>query len=476
VGNVYVADSANSTIREITPGGVVSTLAGLAGSQDTSVDATGSAARFYFPSGVAVDSAGNVYVADTGNSTIRNIIPGGVVGTLAGLAGGGGSADGTGSVARFGVPQSIAVDSSGNCYVADTGNNTIRKITPGGVVSTLAGQVGITGSTDGTGTNALFSYPTGVAVDSAGNVYVADFRNDTIRKIMAGGVVSTLAGKAGTSGYTNLTGTNAQFNRPVGVAVDSAGNVYVADGGNNLIRKITPGGVVSTLAGRWPYAGNTDGVAANATFYYPIGVAVDPSGNVYVADSLNNTIRKITPGGVVSTLAGGGSGGDGADGTGTNAVFSYSSGVAVDSAGNVYVADEADSTIRKVTPGGVVTTLAGLARSSGNTDGAGSAALFYGPYGVAVDSSGNVYVADTSNNTIRKGWVTPLLLSIGPDGSGGFSIQFQGTGNLNYQLLRAQAVNRPWTTNAVQTAPGTGLVEFDDTSPPPGQAFYRIVQ
>ena len=172
-GNVYVADSGNYTIRKITPAGVVSTLAGLAGSSG-SADGTGSAARFYYPTGVAVDGSGNVYVADTGNYTIRKITPAGVVSTLAGLAGSTGSADGTGSAARFYYPYGVAVDGSGNVYVADTGNYTIRKITPAGVVSTLAGTAGSSGSADGTGSAARFNYPTGVAVDGSGNVYVAD--------------------------------------------------------------------------------------------------------------------------------------------------------------------------------------------------------------------------------------------------------------------------------------------------------------
>ena len=152
---------------------MVTTLAGLAGSSG-SANGTGSAARFYYPFGVAVDSAGNVYVADTGNNTIRKVTPAGVVTTLAGLAGSSGSADGTGSAARFNYPSGVAVDSAGNVYVADTGNNTIRKVTPAGVVTTLAGLAGSPGSADGTGSAARFYYPHGVAVDSAGNVYVAD--------------------------------------------------------------------------------------------------------------------------------------------------------------------------------------------------------------------------------------------------------------------------------------------------------------
>ena len=224
-------------------------------------------------------------------------------------------------------------------YVADQENHRIRKITTSGVVSTLAGST--YGYADGTGTSAKFNYPFGVAVDGAGNVYVADQGNHRIRKITTSGVVSTLAGS--TYGYTDGTGTSAQFKYPIGVAVDGAGNVYVADQSNHRIRKITTSGVVSTLAGSTQ--GYTDGTGTSAQFSYPRGVAVDGAGNVYVADRYNHRIRKITASGVVSTLAGSSQGYT--DGTGTSAKFDYPSGVAVDGAGNVYVADSQTTAFEK---------------------------------------------------------------------------------------------------------------------------------
>ncbi len=400
-GNVLVADSGNHTIRKVTASGVVTTLAGFVGGWGDR-DGTGSGARFSFPRGVAVDGSGNVFVADTGNETIRKVTPAGVVTTLAGLATSVGSADGTGSGARFTSPSGVAVDGSGNVYVADAGNDTVRKVTPAGAVTTVAGLAETDGSTDGTGSEARFHYPSGVASDGSGNVYVADAGNHTIRKVTSSGVVTTLAGLASTYGSEDGPGSEARFYRPKGVAVDGSGNVYVTDSENHTIRKVTPSGVVSTLAGQAGTYGSVDGTGSEARFHQPGGVAVDGSGNVVVADSLNHTIRKVTPAGVVTTLAGLAQSRGSADGTGSGARFSGPGGLSVDPSGNVYVADVGNHTIRKVTPAGVVTTLAGLAGSYGNEDGTASAARFFYPSGVAADGSGNLYVADRGNHTIRK--------------------------------------------------------------------------
>ncbi|AOZ02058.1 hypothetical protein BKK81_22265 [Cupriavidus sp. USMAHM13] len=318
------------------------------------------------------------------------------VSTLAGSTTAG-AADGSGTAASFKSPYGVALDTSGNLYVTDSGNSEIRMITPAGVVTTLAGST-TSGSTDGTGAAASFSGPNGIAVDAGGNVYVADANNNKIRKIAPGGVVTTLAG-SGTAGFANGTGAAASFRNPHGVAVDAGGNVYVADSGNNQIRKITPLGVVTTLAGS-STAGSADGTGASASFSNPLGVAVDASGNVYVADTGNSRIRSITPiGGVVTTLAGSSTFGF-VDGTGTAAVFQFPYALALDARGNVYVADTDNSAIRKVTAAGVVTTLAGSGKT-GSANGYGKAASFWGATGIAVDASGTIYVADMNNNQIR---------------------------------------------------------------------------
>jgi sugar lactone lactonase YvrE len=406
-GNTYVVDADSDTVRRITAAGAVSTFAGTPG-QPGSADGMGAAARFRSPRGIAVDGAGNVYVSDTGNDTIREITPAGSVTTLAGTAGIAGMADGTGAAAQFSGPQGIATDSSGNIYVADSFNNRIREIAPGSVVTTLAGQTAC-GSTDGVVSTAQFCRPFGLATDGTANVYVADSGNDTIRRISAG-QVTTVAGTPGLVGSADGTGGSATFSLPSGLAVDASGNIYVADTGNATVRAITTGGGVTTLAGTASVLGYADGTGPAAQFRGGQGPAVDSHGNVYLADNSNLTIRKITPQGVVSTFAGAAPELGNADGTGHAARFYGPNGLATDSSGNVFIADTFNCEIRKMTPTGTVTTLAGSPNQCaypqfGNADGTGAAAQFAWPNGVAVDSSGNVYVADTQNETIRK--ITP---------------------------------------------------------------------
>jgi len=421
--NIYVADTDGHVIRKVTPVGtnwVVTTLAGSAGNPG-SADGAGNTARFVNPYGVVADSAGNLYVTDTGSDTIRKMTMVGTnwaVTTLAGRGGNYGSTEGAGNVALFKGSVAVTVDSAGNTYVADQINQTIRKVTAAGEVTTLAGLAGYGGSANGTNSAARFWGPSGVVPDSAGNLYVADRDNSTIRKMTLVGtnwVVTTLAGLAGSFGTQDGTGNGARFSAPQAVAVDSAGNIYVADTGNSIIRRVTPTGSVTTRAGLGENPGSTDGTGFASRFNYPTGVAVDSATNIYVADTWNHTIRKVTPARVVTTLAGQAGSSGRADGIGNAARFNYPSSIAVDLTGNLYVADAYNNTIRKLRPDGtnwVVTTLGGMAGFYGTADGAGSTARFSNPAGVAVDSAGNLYVADFYFSTIRKGYPPPKLLNL----------------------------------------------------------------
>lgn len=366
------------------------TLAGYSGFGF--VDGISNAAHFDGPEGTAVDNAGNVYVADTGNDIIRKITPGGVVTTLAGMPDAAGTNDGIGSAARFHGPFAVAVDTNGNVFVADTFSSTIREVTQSGVVTTVAGLGGVSGTNDGTSSAARFYFPQGVAVDDADNVYVADTDSDTIRKITSSGGVSTIAGFPGAYGNVNLPGAAARFYEPRGLVLDAAGNMYIADQYNESIREITVAGTVSTIAGSAGNIGTNDGVGTQAMFFNPSGITMDHFGNLYVADADNNTIRQLSLQGtswLVSTLAGKGNSAGSTNATGSAARFSYPTAVAVNSTGNIYVADDYNNEIRQVTSAGVVTTLAGAPRMQIGADGTGAAAVFGYPMGVATDSSGH---------------------------------------------------------------------------------------
>lgn len=307
-----------------------------------------------------------------------------------------GSSDGTGASAGFNNPLNTAVDAAGNVYVADAGNHKIRKISPMGVVTTLAGG-GMAGFANGTGALATFKHPSALAVDASGNVFVSDQQNHSIRKITPAGVVTTFAG-TGSAGASDGTGTSASFSSPIGLAFDVTGNLYVCDYSNNKIRRITPSGVVSTFAGTGT-AGATNGALLSSTFRNPMGIAIDASGTIYVADRQNYLIRKITTSGTVSTLAGSGAAGS-ANGTGAAATFNRPNAVTVDLSGNIYVADDNNNMIRRVTPTGLVTTLAGTT-TAGSLNGTGSS-QFSSPYGLSIDRQGTLYIAENSANRIRK--------------------------------------------------------------------------
>lgn len=374
----------------------------------------------------------------------------------------------TPSTARFNTPHGIVIDSFGNFYVTDYTANTVRKITPSGVVSTLAGTAGQAGIVDAIGLNARFNKPLGISVDFSGNFYLSDFEGFVIRKITPAGVVSTFAGAAGQRGNTNGTGSGARFSSPHGTAVDRFGNVYVADHLNHIIRKITPAGVVTTVAGTGA-RGNQDGVASVATLDYPIGIAIDPIGNLYVTQYYNHTIRKITPTGVVTTIAGQAGSTGSSDGPGTTARFNGPAEIDIDFFGNIYVADSGNHTIRKMTPTGIVSTIAGLAGSIGSADGVGTAARFNTPSGIAIDSSGNLYVTDSYNHTIRKvtpaGEVSTIAGVAGQSGSAdGLTTQVDIVVGIPLVTQVGSWVPRPMTIELPKVANNKDVLTYNSTT------------
>jgi serine/threonine protein kinase, bacterial len=325
---------------------------------------------------IASCTRASLYSATTGNAQVTTLAGTGKIG----------SANGPNLTASFGNPYSIAVDTLGNVFVGDIGDNSVRVINPIFGVSLLSqGYGGLS--------------PAGLAVDAADTVYCVDYDAYQIMKISPSGVVTVFAGN-GQSDYVDGPGKAASFTGPYGAALDAMGNLYVADGDGNMIRKISPSGVVTTLAGNLN-EGSADGTGTAASFDSPLGVAVNAQGTVYVADANNNCIRQISPSGVVTTLAGNSHAPGDIDDIGANATFDIPSGIAVDKYGNIYVADSHNNKIRKITPAGVVTTLAGSGLS-GSANGTLDASSFNNPIGVAVDSLGNVYVADSGNLLIRK--------------------------------------------------------------------------
>ena len=318
------------------------------------------------------------------------------VSTLAG-SGSEGYSEGTGTAAQFRFVTDLVTDNAGNVYVTDGSNYRVRKITPGGLVSTFAGS-GNNSFADGVGASASFSTMLGIAIDGAGNLYIADLGNHRIRKVTANGVVSTVAG-SGIPGFADGPSGTAQFHLPMGVAVDNLSNIFVADAGNNRIRKISYNGDVSTIAGTG-VSGFADGAALTAQFSNPMKIKLDVSGSLIVLDQNNNKVRKISNTGFVTTIAGNGTAGF-MDGAGSIAQFNYPAGLATDAAGNIYVGDQLNHRIRKITPVGTVSTLAGTG-TAGYLDGVVTVALLNRPCGLDITAVGVIYTTDNYNHTIRK--------------------------------------------------------------------------
>lgn len=414
-GTLWIADTNNHRIRAVTGTGVITTAVGNGVATFAGDGGSAISASLNGPWGVISDSTGNLYIADTNNNRIRKRVSGSwTINTIAGNGGSGAFSgdNGPATISSLNRPYGMSQDSSGNLYFADHWNHRIRKWAIGnGIITTVAGNGTATFGGDGGQANAAsLYYPFDVTVDSSGNLYIADEFNDRIRKVAAGtGIITTVAGN-GTRifGGDGEIAISASLWAPTGVAVDSFGNLYIADYGHNRIRKVSADtGIISTVAGNGTATfGGDGGSALSASLYAPIGVAVDNAGNLYIADSSNHRIRKVAADtGIITTVAGNGTasfGGDG--GAATLAKLYYPNKVAVDSTGNLYIADTNNSRIRRVdASSGIINTVAGSGFSDYSGDGGAAllANLKY-PRGVLVDNVGNLFIADTSNNRIRK--------------------------------------------------------------------------
>ena len=419
-GNVYISESTGNRVRKIGPERTIQTVAGTGVAGYSGDGGPAAAAQINTPNGVSLDAAGALYIADTNNYVIRKVAPNGTITSVAGNGklgyGGDGGPAGGGQLA---FPYGVATGTAGNLYIADTWNSRIRKVDTGGTLSTYAGNGTAWWGDGGPATSALLYSPWGVAVDGGGNVYIGDSLNNRVRKVSTDGVISTVAG-TGAARYSGDGGpaTEASLNAPDGVAVDAEDNLLIADSDNSLVRKVTPGGIISTAAGSgvWGDAGDL-GPATAAQLMVPVGVTTDTAGNFYVAESWGNRIRKVTADGMIDTIAGNGSYGYSGDGgPATAAELQFPSGVAVDGTGNVYIADTYNYRVRKVATDGTITTVAGTGVGGFSGDGGpATAAQLLGPYDVAVDAAGNLYIADSQFGPVRQvapnGTITSVVAS-----------------------------------------------------------------
>ncbi len=476
-GNFYISDFAN--IRRVSSDGTINTIAGNDYASGDSGDGGPALNARITAYAVAADSSGNVYFPDPTYNVIRKVSSAGIINTIGGNQTSGFSGDGGPAInAQLNGPQGIAVDASGNIYVADTGNARIRKISAAGTITTFAG-IGLAGfSGDGaSAVNAALNYPNNVATSADGNLLIADALNSRIREVSPAGVITTIAG----NGFINEAGdsgpaVNAQLLGPSAVSATGAGNVYIGDGGNNVVRQVSPAGVVARVAGDGIYGNTGDGgPAVNAEMSRISGIAQDGSGNLYLADDLNYVVRRVAPDGTITTFAGNGTVGYSGDGQpATSASLNSPWGLAVDSGGNVYIADRSNGVIRKVDRTLTITTVVGQAPGGfGGDGGLAGAALLNGPQGLAIDAQGNLFIADAYNNRIREvSVVTGIITTVagngmsGYSGDGGFATSAQlqfptgiavdGSGNLYIADQGNNVVRKVSAIGIITTIAGTG--------------------
>ena len=481
LGNVYIADAEAHRVRRVDGNGVITTLAGTGISGIGGDGAAATGAQLFYPYGVAVDGLGNVYIADSSNHRIRRVSPTGIITTFAGTTFGFGGDSGAATSAQLGLPRGVAVDGLGNIFIADTYNHRIRRVDVAGVITTVAGgnSAGPAGD-GGLATNAQLNSPWSVAVDGGGNIFIADHLNHRIRRVdNATRIITRVAGTTSGFGGDGGAATSAKLDHPSGVAIDSAGNIFIADTWNNRIRRRDSTGVITSVAGTG--TPGDGGAATSALLAAPFGIAVDALGNIFIADTYDHRIRRVDPIGVITTVAGTGAAGSGGDnGAATSAQLTNPFGVAVDAPGNVYIADTSNNRIRRVDTAGVITTVAGTGATGGAGDnGPAIIAELHAPFGVAVDAVGNIFIADSLNHRIRRVAATTGVITtvagIGTPGGGGDNgvatsaelnlpngVAIDTLGNIyiadtaNHRIRRVDAVTRVITTVAGNGTLGDG--------------------
>jgi sugar lactone lactonase YvrE len=464
-GNLFIADSGNNRVRKVTPGGVISTIAGTGPADFFNDNMPAVEADLNYPLGLLFDPAGNLYIADTGNDRIRKVTTQGIISTIVGTGAFGFAGDeALADVAVIARPTSMAIDGVGNLYIADSANQRIREITVDGNINTIVGNGtrGFSGD-GGEALSAELNNPVAVAVDNSNNVYIADSYNYRIRKVTPGsittsisngaitttvtsGTITTIAG-SGVAGFSGDGGPalSAELSLPVALMLDATNDLYVADYVNQRVREVTSDRSISTVAGAPTEGFSGDGSqAATALLHLPTSVAVDAVGNLYIADSSNHRIRKVATSGVMSTVAGTGVPGYSGDGgPATSALLNGPVGVALDASGNLFIADYVSQRVRKVTPGGVITTIAGNGSQGYNGDGGpATSAQLNEPWGLAVDASGDVFIADVINQRVRM--VTPagVISTVAGMGAPGFAGDGGPATNAQLQFPSGVAVDR----------------------------------
>ncbi len=425
-GNLYIADTSNHRIRKIDSAGTITTVAGNGLPESTGDGGPAALAQFKYPVDVAFDRRGNLYVAEAGGRQVREIDQNGRISTVAGTGVKGFSGDGgPATQAQLGWPLAIATDDAGNLYIADSDNHRIRKVDAAGTITSIAGNgnQGLAGD-GGPAVAAELNAPEGVAVDRAGNVYIADIFNHQVRKVDGSGQVNTIAG----SGIRGLAGdggpaVTAQLAYPSAVAVDGDGNVYIGDSGSHRVRKVDQNGTITTFAGAGPSYPGDGGLATEAALRSPRFAYVDAAGKLYIADSSNHRIRRVDQDGIITTIAGTGAAGFSGDGgSAVNAQLNDPYTLVVDPTGNVYIADTRNHRVRKVTPDGKITTIAGTGQDfySGDKDRATEAGMRY-PRGLAVDGDGSLYIAEGGGDRIRRVDPAGIITTVAGTGIRGFS-------------------------------------------------------